>query len=111
MSTSDYFPEMLDRVRAILTCGAGKQVELARFVLPHNKSEYGAQITVSRWIKGTSEPGAESTLRIKEWAAVKTLEIDAAGEETKAAYRVAFAQTESGKRALRAAATAKKKSV
>lgn len=109
MSTTDYWPELLDKVRAIIACGAGKNAELARFVLPENKSGAVAQVSVAKWLWEGRSPGAESTLRIKEWAAVKTLEIDAAGEETKLAYRAAFAQTESGKRALRSAATAKKK--
>lgn len=93
----DYLPELLDRVRAVIECGAGKPVELARFVLPGASVE-GASVQVNRWLKEETKPNGESTLKIQAWTAVKTLEIDAGGEATRETYRKAFAKTASGKK-------------
>lgn len=92
---TDYLVELLDKVRAVLACGVGTQSELARYVNPDGGS-VAARIQVNRWIGGEVKPNGESTLRIQSWLAVKTLEIDAAGDEMKAKYRAEFKKTESG---------------
>lgn len=109
MSTeTDYLSELIDKVRAIIECGAGKSVELARFVMPE-RAIASASVQISQWLHGDRTPNGESTLRIQSWAAVKTLEIQAAGLAMIEGYNRAFMATDSGKRAKRAADAAARK--
>lgn len=101
----DYLDELLDKVSAIIECGAGKPVEIARFVIGGENVE-SASVQASRWIKRQVKPAGPAALALNAWAAVKTLEIEAGGEETREAYRKAFAKTASGKAAVRRKAKA-----
>ena len=90
-----YLSELIDRVRAIIACGAGTRAEMARWVLPERTYE-AAKSGAGAWLAGITAPNGESTLRIQAWVAVKTLEIDAAGEDMRAAYRTALSKTKTG---------------
>lgn len=95
-----YLDEVIDKALAIIESGAGKPVELARFVLP-DATIAGASVQVNRWLKRQVGMNGEAALRVQAWCAVKTLEIDAGGEATREAYRAAWSKTASGKAAAK----------
>ncbi len=92
-----YLDEVLDKADAIIAAGAGRPVELARFVLP-DATINGASVQVNRWLKRVTAPNGEAALRVAQWCAVKTLEISAADEATQERYRAEWAKTATGKR-------------
>ena len=82
-------PDILNRVEAIIECGAGTVRELATFLLPEQDPKQSG-VRVSEWIKSRIRtPNGETALRMREWAAVKTLEITKHRKATKynQAYR------------------------
>lgn len=100
-----YLPDLMDRFRAIIKCGAARSVEAAQFVVgfdPASKKERDrAERYVTYWLNfsnlpNRNGPGAEYALRIRDFCAAKTLEISADRELT-AKYRESFAETETGK--------------
>ncbi len=88
--SEDFIENLIRKVKAIIACGAGSQRELARFIFKVNKATPSHKIQVCRWLSGTHRPNGNTAGLIQSWAASKTLEIDAAGTKTKAAYRKAF---------------------
>jgi hypothetical protein len=91
MSTTEQqsiLTDVLNRVEAILDCGAATTAELGSYLLPtHNKTTSG--IRVAEWIRSRKKsPTGEVALRMKEWASAKTLEISKRRMATK--YNEAF---------------------
>ena len=86
--TPTILPDLLNRVEAIIDCGAATATELGQFLLPdQDKRQSG--IRVSEWIRSRKKsPNGEIALRMKEWCARKELEIMQKRMATK--YRTAY---------------------
>lgn len=104
MPQTSYIPQLMDRVRAIIRCGAGRNVELACYLIGVEKrSDNPKRIQsmenyISSWLSGVRFPAGENTMRLRDWCAQKTLQISKS-RKLASAYRSAFAETESGKAA------------
>lgn len=81
---SETVTDVLNKIEAILECGAGKLNGLARHVgcRPQRISEYIRQ--------RKHQPGVADYLLMKEWASKMTLRIAMAGREMQAAYVIAY---------------------
>lgn len=92
MSTDDpktYLPDVLNRVEAMIDSGAGTISELAEFLLP-GQPRSQSTVRVSEWIRSrVKSPNGETALRLKAWAAKKTIEI-AGKRASTSAYNKAF---------------------
>jgi hypothetical protein len=76
--------DLLNRVEAIVKCGEGTFVELAKAIKERPSSVYD-------WIgQRRFTPNGDVTLRIQQWAAKKTTQIAMAGRKLQVAYRIAY---------------------
>lgn len=80
--------DLLNRIEAIIECGAGTITELAKHIYP-NKEVAISVIRVSEWVKSRRRtPMGETALQMKEWASRKELDITKNRQATK--YRTAY---------------------
>jgi hypothetical protein len=83
-SVTETLPDLLNKVEAIVKCGAGTFVELAKDIKEKPASVYD-------WIgQRRFTPNGDVTLRIQQWAAKKSNQIAMAGRKLQTAYRAAY---------------------
>jgi hypothetical protein len=76
--------DLLNRIEAIMKCGAGTTKELAKALEKPVSNIYD-------WIgQRRFEPSGEVALRMQTWAAKKTTQIAMAGRKLQTEYRIAY---------------------
>lgn len=91
--TPTILTDLLNRIEAILDCGAATTKELGEYLLPEQDTRQSG-IRVAEWIRSRKRtPQGDTALKMMEWASQKTLEITKARKATK--YNKAFRSVES----------------
>ncbi len=76
--------QLLNRLVAIVKCGAGTYTELAKFLGKRPQQ-------INEWLlQRVHEPSGSMTMQMQVWASSKTLVIAAAGRHIQTAYRTQY---------------------
>lgn len=99
MSQNGYLQEIMDKMRALVACGAVRQVDVARDIFRplSRKEDEIASTQIAQWRTGRRGPNGENALRLKKWVEEQIAVLDLAPESLQQAFREKFSLTETGK--------------